>query len=230
MRTINPASIKNDFLSAIGDIKTTHAATTIPTIPSKSRKLISEYSFLSAAILLEGYISDLFIAYINRDGSRFSTYLTGKMTIDTKDEYAKRAVSLASIELNKHITTAEIKSIIDDRDFNVTFPETGKMVGAANMWLTNTYATRFTTLTPAQKASLDAIRGIRNFLAHRSKASKDKMQDLLANASLPAPLKRGANKVKDVGSFLESKPQPMLPARINSYLDEAVSLAGIFCP
>ena len=230
MRTINPSSIKTDFIGAIADVRTTRAATATRSIPAKSRNLISEYSFLSAAILLEGYVSDLFIAYINCDGTQFTAHLTSKMTIETKDEHAKRALAIAAIKLNKHVTATEIEQIIDDKGYNVTFPETGKMMGAANLWLASVYAIRFTSLSAPQKASLEAIRGMRNFLAHRSKSSKDKMQAVLAETNLGIDLRRGAHEIRDVGSFLESKPTPLSKARIELYLDEIVAIAGIFCP
>lgn len=230
MRTINPSNIKADFLSAIADVRATRAVTSTQRIPAKSRNLISEYSFLSAAILLEGYVSDLFIAYINCDGTQFTQHLTSKMTIETKDEHAKRALNIAGINLSKHITASEIERIIDDKGYNVTFPETGKMIGAANVWLAPVHANYFTSLSASQKALLEAIRGIRNFLAHRSKSSKDRMQVCLADTNLRTDLKRGAHNIRDVGSFLESKPMLASKTRIELYLDEVDSIARVFCP
>ncbi len=152
------------------------------------------------------------------------------MTIQADDKYAKRAVTLASLDIRRHLTASEIRSVIDERDFNVTFPETGRMKSAANQWLAAAHSAGFINITSAQVASLDVIRAMRNFLAHRSKSSKDTLQATLVVPALPADLKRGKNNIKDVGSYLESKPDPGKDARINLLLDEITVLAGKFCP
>lgn len=96
MRTIDPQNIKTDYLAALGDVRDTFNAANASGISATSKKLISEFSFLSASILLEGFISDLFVAYINRDNSVFVGYLLGKMSVDTGDSHAKRAKNFAS--------------------------------------------------------------------------------------------------------------------------------------
>ena len=58
---------------------------------TRPKKLIAEYAFVAAATLFEGFISDLFVGYINRDIQKFRDYLLGKIGLDPTDEYAKRA-------------------------------------------------------------------------------------------------------------------------------------------
>ena len=93
------------------------------------------------AILLEGYISDLFVAYINRDNSVFSTYLVGKMAIETSDAHAKRAKNLATISIGQHLKAADIRSILDSRDYNITLSKVAEMKAGAGQWLADPYKT-----------------------------------------------------------------------------------------
>ena len=121
MRTIDPQNIKTDYLAALGDVRDTFNAANASGISATSKKLISEFSFLSASILLKGFISDLFVAYINRDNSVFVGYLLGKMSVDTGDSHAKRAKNFASISIKRHLSALEIRSVLDSRDYNITF-------------------------------------------------------------------------------------------------------------
>lgn len=230
MRTIDPTSIRDDFLAALTDIRDTFAEAENSGMPVKGKKLVAEFSFLSAAILLEGFISDLFVAYINRDNSVFRSHLVGLMKIETADTNAKRALNLASIQIHQHLTAKEIRDVIDSKDWNVSFATIDAMKESAGKWLVNSYKTHFTSLSRAQVACLVATRQMRNFLAHRSKASKAEMQTALAGGDLHTSLRRGQHAIKDVGSFLRSRPTPQQPQRISQYVDALEALAQALCP
>ena len=66
MRTADPQNIKTDFLSGLQDVEDALDAVIASTVSVKSRNIIAEYSFLGAAILWEGFVSDLFVAFINK--------------------------------------------------------------------------------------------------------------------------------------------------------------------
>lgn len=230
MRTIDPKSIRTDYLDALGDVQTTFLAVNASGIPGNGKKLISEFSFLSAAILLEGFISDLFVAYINRDNSVFVGDLLGKMSIGASDAHATRAKNFATISIEKHLTAANIRSVLDSRDYNITFHTVAEMKADAGRWLADPYKSYFTGISADQSATLTAAKAIRNFLAHRSIASKCEMQKALIAPDLPAPLRRGQHNVRDVGSFLCSRPAPLTPFRIEQYLPALQQIAHALCP
>ena len=65
---------------------------------SKSKKLLamlSEQTFLSAAVALETLLSDLFIAYINRKPSTYTDWL--------KDQISKNLTSNYSNAITRHL-------------------------------------------------------------------------------------------------------------------------------
>lgn len=230
MRTLTPTSVRDDFLSAVGDVETTFGAAEASVIPVGGKKLIAEYSFLAAAILLEGYISDLFIAYINRDSSRFRGYLLPKMTIEATDPHAKSAKDFAEIVIKPHLVADEIRAVLDSRDFNITFPTVADMKAKAGQWLADPHKGYFTGLSAAQGATLTACKAIRNFLAQRSKSAKTTMQNELVTADLPSSLRRGQHMIKDVGSFLRSHPTPQEDLRFTQYLTAIKALGSHLCP
>jgi hypothetical protein len=230
MRTINPANIKSDYVSGISDVRQTIQASENSDMTPARKNFVKEFAFLSAAILLEGFISDLFVAYINRDRTRFTQYLVNHMKIETSDPHAKKAVNLAIVSMPQHLSASQIRSVLDPRDYNVTFTTVDEMKASAGRWLVAPYNAYFTGLNPGQSAEIVAIKTMRNFLAHRSSASKDEMQLALASGALSISLRRGQHQIHNVGSFLRSRPTPNQVYRIQTYLDAFESLGNSLCP
>lgn len=228
MRTLDPTIIRNDYLAAVADVRTTCDAVLASALTYEGKKLVAEYSFLAAAILLEGYISDLFTAYINQDDSRFKRELLQKMTIATDDAHAKAAKDYAAVIIDGRLTQTQIRKILDPRDFNITFVTVSEMKSAAGRWLVATYRNRFTAITGGQASVLECIKAMRNFMAHRSTSARDKMQTALAKADMPAALKRGGHEIHDVGSYLTSVAGGS--TRITQYLNQLTTIGGVLCP
>lgn len=230
MRTADPNNIKTDFLQALQDVEDAHDAVAVSTVALKSRNLIAEYSFLGAAVLLEGFISDLFVACINRKSDRFVGAMTGLMNMTATDDTAKRAIAFAQIDIATHLTLEKIRKILDPKGWNVGFVDSSELKSKAGQWLEEPFRARFTGLSPAHSALFDTTKSVRNFLAHRSTASLDAMQTALAAPNLPAGFRRAANRVHSVGSFLDSVPPGLVQTRIKSYLQEVRAIAGNLWP
>ena len=227
MRTLDPANIRADFDSALADIGTSIATSEerIDTVPP--RKLISEYAFVAAASLFEGFVSDLFVAYINRDFERFRTHILGQLKIETDDKYAKRAKQFVDTSM-RHLTADQIRDTLDPSQFNVAFPTTGKMKESAGKWLSAADAARFANLTARQCAVIDFTKRVRNYLAHRSQSSENEMQTALVAIDLPAELTRGVSNISDVGAFLRATQGEQ--SRLLHFLDAQSDLAIQLCP
>lgn len=230
MRTRDPNNIKSDYLDGLQDIENAFASMAGAALNEAHKNLLAEYSFLGASVLMEGFVSDLFVAYVNRDNSAFVGYLTQKMEIDTSDAYAKRAKDIASIDIKSHLTQETIREILDPHGYNVAFRDSGHLKERAGLWLTSVYKSRMHTLTSGNCAVFDTVKAVRNFLAHRSAAAKNTMQDSLVNPDLPSVLQRGSKHVHKVGYYLDSRPRPGGPHRLESYLTECRSLANVLCP
>ena len=84
MRTTKPGPIRDDFISALTDVENTYAATSGSSMATASKKLIAEYSVVAAAALWEGYLSDLFVAYLNQDSSQFVAHLTPLISLNVE--------------------------------------------------------------------------------------------------------------------------------------------------
>lgn len=230
MRTADPKNIKTDFLSGLQDVEDALDAVIASTVALKSRNIIAEYSFLGSAILLEGFVSDLFVACINKNSGRFVGSMTRQMTMSATDETAKRAIAFSQIDIATHLTLENIRKILDPKGWNVSFADSADLKAKAGQWLEEPFRARFTGLSQAHSAVFDTTKSVRNFLAHRSSASLTTMQAALASPNLPAGFRRAANKVHSVGSFLDSVPPGLAQTRIKSYLQEVRAIAAQLCP
>jgi len=230
MRTANPVNIKTDFLAGMTDVESALGKVASVDMPISSKNLISEYSFLSASVLLEGYISDLFVAYINKKSGPFVSNLTSQMNIEAEDDLAKRAISLATVDIASHLTLDKIRGILDPKGWNVTFSTSADMKAKAGTWLDTPYKACFTGISAKHCALLEATKAIRNYLAHRSSKSRETMQDVLQNQDLTACFMRGTKRVNKVGSFLDSTPNGCLANRLQFYIAELKAIAAQLCP
>lgn len=230
MRTKDPANIKSDFLSSLKDVEDAYVSMAGAALAPTHNNLMAEYTFLGASVLLEGFVSDLFVAYINRDNSIFVNYLTGRMKIEPDGTYARRAKNFAGIDIKSHLSQEAIRSILDPSGYNVSFKSADDLKEKAGIWLAQPYRGHVHAMTTANSAVFEAIKAIRNFLAHRSKSAKDNMQDILVMNDLPQGLRRGQNKVHSVGYYLDSRPNYRDGHRLENYLSALRSLANVLCP
>jgi hypothetical protein len=71
VRKINPTSVRDDFRSQLTGLITFHDAGIAAFTSDTDKSTLTERSLLAAAVAWEGFVSDMFIAYINGDATRF---------------------------------------------------------------------------------------------------------------------------------------------------------------
>jgi hypothetical protein len=72
---MNPADVKSDFASGLNGVISFYATAKAALSGDKDKTLLAENIFLTAAVQWEGFISDLILAYVNRDSTRFGVHL-----------------------------------------------------------------------------------------------------------------------------------------------------------
>lgn len=76
---------------------------------------------ISAATLWESFISDLIVAYINRDPSQFAIHLQHALNDDMSDKQKQIMNRYAPYKAPTSIDRATITSLIDNDGNNITF-------------------------------------------------------------------------------------------------------------
>lgn len=236
MRKQDPASIRQDLEAALRDVITATDEVLKGTRENgrpflkATTKLTAESALLRAAILWEGFVSDIVVAYVNRDSSGYAEFVRQRLLAEAQGRYGADLVSAVTVAFPSHLKVARVRKLLDDKGYNVTFKSSDDLIGQTQKWLATADSQKFSALTAAQRASLDACQALRNFLAHRSPSSKKRMANALAKGDLPQGLGRGANSVHDVGAFLLATPVGIDHRRLHLYLEAVRGCAATVCP
>lgn len=227
MRKINPIDVKNGFINGLVSLGNFYTAT-ITSLPLASqRTFLTENALLAAAVLWEGFISDLLVAYINRDSTRFATHIKDAMKSGLSDKQAIIFSRYGQLNIPSHLAKAEIEEIVDGNGNNINFSHFGALVDQAKSWLAQVDADRFKNRTARQKAVVNALIAVRNQLAHRSERSHLAMNNALeAGALHPTGLMRGQKKINHVGSYLKTIVTAQHVTRLEVFLSELQTIAG----
>lgn len=159
----------------------------------------------------ECFLSDLFIAYLNRDFSQYQSKFVNSVRASAADKHSPWLSSKISFNIPNHMKLDDIADAIDPTGFNLTFKTSKIMKDKAREWLAEPYKARILGMSPADELLVDTVRAIRNWIAHQSDGSGEIMNAMLVklenSGGINTGLGRDGNKVTNVGSFLKSNIQ-----------------------
>ncbi len=231
MRKISPQDIRDDFQKQLADLTNFYRAGTSALISEKDQSTLTEHSLLACAVAWEGFISDMFIGYINVDSTRFKQHLNDsfKEHLQTQEKSKRVYEAFGRLQFPAHLSKAEVQSLANSSGNNITFPKFAELEERSEKWLVEPHADKFKALSRPQKALVDAVIGLRNHVAHRSHRSGEAMNGLLAAGALHTTgIKRGANNVKNVGAWLKASPAGRNESRIEMIIKE-LGVIGASC-
>lgn len=231
MRKISPQAVRDDFKLQLATLTNFYQAGMTALVNDKDRSTLTEHSLLAAAVAWEGFISDLFIAYINRDASRFKQHLQESFAshVSVQEKTNRIFQKFVKLQLPEHLSKADVQSLANSTGNNITFSNFDALEKRASTWLIEEHAKKFKTLPKPQKAVVDAVIGLRNHVAHRSQRSLDAMNELLAEGALHTiGIKRNENKFHNVGAWLKATPEKHNESRISKII-KTLDLIGSAC-
>lgn len=208
MRKIDPEGVWSDFEKQLAEQATFYHRSWGALTDAQDRKIATENYTLTLGVLFEGFINDLIFAYANRDCTRVMKHLETSIreTLQLNQKAAAAFNNFAEFKSQRHLTRDELKTLLDPSGRNTSFPTFAAIEDRAQQWLITAHVERFTRLTARQKATIDLTIAVRNNLAHRSKSSLDRLNDVLRFGALhPTGLRRGVNRVQQAGNYLKSQ-------------------------
>ncbi|MEE9906719.1 hypothetical protein LWV33_03290 [Brucella intermedia] len=135
MRKINPNEVRADFDNGLAELITFYQSAKTTLKGDKDQTILAESTILSAATLWEGFINDLFVAYINRDSTQFILHLTNAMEHDRTSKQKEIANRFSTLSFPKHLTVQVITSLLDESGNNLTFSSYAALKkGQRNIW------------------------------------------------------------------------------------------------
>jgi hypothetical protein len=231
MRKVSPQDVRDDFKVQITDLTSFYLGGMTAFPSEKDQSTLTEQILLAAAVAWEGFVSDLFIGYINVDATRFKQHLKDAFDehIQTQDKSNSVFQRYGALQFPTHLRKSDVEALANSTGNNITFPNFDELEVRSKKWLVPAHSDRFKNLTKQQKALINAVIGLRNHVAHRSQRSGKAMNDLLAVGVLhQAGIKRGANKVNNVGAWLKATPVGKNESRIETVM-KALAAIGAAC-
>ena len=208
MRKIDPEGVWHDFEKQLDEQSQYYQKSWDALTDAADRKVASENYALTIGVMFEGYVNDLFFAYLNRNCSRLMEHLERSVegTVSQVPKAKAAFEKFANFRPRKHLNKIELKEILDPEGRNTSFPNFAAIEDRAKKWLADEHRDKFTGLNAQQRAVIDAVIAIRNNLAHRSKGSLDRLNDALSHGALhPTGLKSNVYGIRQAGLYLKAK-------------------------
>jgi hypothetical protein len=169
---------------------------------------LAENTFVSAYVGFEGFISNLFVAYLNRDPTVFQQFNDNSMRQRVQAKFGQWNANRIAFATIPHLNVDQLRDILDPNQRNITFSSVAAMKQRAQEILAPEYANRIGNLTAHDDRVIDTSRAIRNYISHRSDNAYQQMNAALSTVDQGPPntaLGRGVNLIQAVGAFLKSE-------------------------
>jgi hypothetical protein len=203
MRKLDLDGVRSDFVNAV--LGVTSLEILVEDAGPAALRPLTELLMLATVVLWEGFVNDLFVAYINRDSANLTKSIAAKIAEAVENKYGKIAAAATTVKLGPHLKKAAVESLLDHSGRNLAFASAAELIREGKRILPDDAAERLGKLTTSDRAIMDAWIAIRNYLAHRSRDAKKRMDGALRNPDLPAQLRRSQRRVSSVGTFLAAR-------------------------
>ena len=214
MRTSDHNYLKRQFRKEIDCLITHFERVTRAIASSKHAKAdtsrIAESVFVSAYVSFEGFLSNLFVAYINCAPARFLEFNENRIRQSAQDKFGEWHAGRLSFSSVRHIKVDTLRGILDPGQRNITFGSTAKIKERANEILARANNRRIQALSVHDASVIDTAKAIRDYISHRSDSAYREMNQQLQRVDQGPPnrhLGRGENEIQAVGSFLKAETQ-----------------------
>lgn len=213
MRKVRPQDVRDAFISQV-DESLSHYERVIQALkgtPSVKldTTLVSKSLLHTVFVDFECFVSDLFIAYLNRDFRQYQSTFENSVKQAAAQKHSPWLSDRISFNHPAHIRLDELADAIDPTGWNLTFKSCSVMKEKARLWLADPYKARVLALNSEDERLVDTARSLRNWIAHQSDGSRDIMnkflEDIERGPGTPNhELGRGVREIVNIGSFLKS--------------------------
>ena len=211
MRKVRPGDVIDDFQSQLADLDSYFQRVVGVLTGTHNEKsdvsTLAEQTMVTLATALEGFLSDLFLAYLNSNSTKFQESYENSVRQSIQSKYGIWHADRLTYSTVRHIKLSDLQLLIDPTGWNVTFKEAQMLKTRAAEWLIQVHRNRVNSLSIDDDRVIDTVKVIRDFIAHRSRGAKDRMNTGLEAIDQGPPnqnLGRGDNEIQHVGPFLKA--------------------------
>ncbi len=211
MRKVDPADVRTAFVDEVSDLMTylgrTRRALEGDVHEKGDISRLASTTFLALFVTFERFLSDLFLAYLNRDFSQYQADLENRLMVSVGERFGAWAQQRTRFNTLEHVGVNDLEGIVDPSGWNLTFRNAEMLRSKARQWLAPPYANRIDGLSDHDDRLVDTAHAIRDFIAHQSPGAKNRMNALLLTVAQGANnqyLNRGVHEVHRVGTYLKA--------------------------
>ena len=206
LRTINPSDVRASFDAQIAETILFYSTVKTSLSSGSDVTRLSALTMISAATLWESFLSDLVVAYINRDPSQFTIHLKDALETELSNKQTQILNLYAPYNAPTSIDRATIISLLDDNGNNITFRNADALKNDTKRWIAATNMAGINSINSKQMAIINLWIALRNHIAHDSERSKTALQDAVSKGALHGTgLHRAKNAIHKPGVYLKSK-------------------------
>src|ERR1043165_5204794 len=212
MRKSDPSKICSNFIQEIERLKAfldeTYELYNTSNRKDKHQSEICELAFYRAYVEFESFLSDYFIAAINRKHGKFYATAQTKVKQSIESKFGTFLKDKLKFESVKNLTLLQVETLIDSDGKNLTFKTSEEIENRAIDYLENPFANRVKSVDSCTLVIIDAARSIRNCIAHKSKSSFGEMNTQLKNLDQSVcsnQLNTKINSTRNIGAYLKIK-------------------------
>jgi hypothetical protein len=176
MRKVDPAGVRDDF-DAFASERRSHFVRlegVLKGTPHEKRdvSILAETTLHSTYVAFEVFLSDLLLAYMNRDFSTYQATLQTDIQQLVKSRLGVGASLMTKLDAPKHIKILDLENLVDPTGWNLTFKSVDVLRTKFAAWVSQPLGAGVARLVPSDTKLIDTARAIRNFTAHKSAGSK----------------------------------------------------------
>jgi hypothetical protein len=226
MRTMDPAIIHSSFQAQLVRVLGFYNSAK-PHLSDADVTILASSTLVSAATIWESFVSDLIIAYINRDPSTFAVHLNNALSEGLTDKQKAIKNRYAKFVAPKSIDKATVTELLDGDGNNVTFSSGQTLQDGARRYVAPAHRAGIEGLTVQQLAVMNLWIALRNHIAHDSEKSRKTLKDKVSHGTLiQFGLHRAVNNVLQPGHYLKSLHQVNGTPRIEVILNQMSAIAA----
>ncbi|HVW82528.1 MAG TPA: hypothetical protein VHC68_01105 [Candidatus Paceibacterota bacterium] len=163
--------------------------------------MLAEQFVFNIVVFWEVFLNELLLTYLVASPKRFLSNLKDRMGQSVKERYGGGAAQMLKFNSPRSISLAKAAALADPKDFNLTAESADQLTKRANDLLEAKFAKPF-TLDPDDAQFLDYLVCLRNFLAHRSTSSRNKLR--IAVSALQNSNNDLNGSISNIGTYLKT--------------------------
>ena len=99
MRKADTKKIRDDFKTAIDHVTTSIEDVSNTGMPTRTKKLVVEASFLTAVVLWDSFVSELILGLVNRDSSTFVAHMQKDLRGHAEKKFGRSMASALKLDM-----------------------------------------------------------------------------------------------------------------------------------